>query len=88
MSINKGGGIFNKEYLTLENVSISDNNVVKSTQTIGGGIYSQTGSTLIMNNCTLSRNEVSATIPNGGTQVFGGAIFTARILQLTNCTFT
>ena len=67
-----GGGILNKGYLTLNNVTVKNNKCKKVNESStaatarGGGIYSASGSKLYIYGCTIRENEAQ-----GG----GGGIF-------------
>jgi len=75
---NDGGGIFNMGSLTLNNVTIEGNYCEKKTAGVsrtarGGGIYSGSGSTLIVNNCTVTHNEAKG--GGGGLYAEKAAVF-------------
>ena len=72
------GGIFNMGTLTLNNVTIEGNYCEKYSAGVsrtarGGGIYSGSGSTLIINNCTITHNEAKG--GGGGLFVEKAAVF-------------
>ena len=77
-----GGGIFNMGNLTLNNVTVEGNYCEKKSAGVsrtarGGGIYSGSGSKLIINNCTITHNEAK-----GG----GGGLFAekAAVFEMKN----
>ena len=72
------GGIYNMGSLTLNGVTIEDNYCEKKDAGVyrtarGGGIYSGIGSTLIINNCTITHNEAKG--GGGGLFVEKAAVF-------------
>ncbi len=72
-----GGGIYNTGSLQMGNTTISSNQAY-----FGGGIFTSTGSTLTMINCTLSNNAGRTSSPPGPV---GGGIYIYRgILNFTN----
>lgn len=92
-----GGGIVNRENLTLTNVVLSENSAK-----LGGGVFNDVAATVTISNSTLSANSgaVGGAINNAGTATIssstlsgnsaqsGGAIDNTAILTLTNCTLS
>jgi parallel beta-helix repeat protein len=73
--IGLGGGIFNNSDLTLTNCTLKDNTATNN----GGGIFSDSRSTLKVTNCTFSGNTAT---------IGGGGIFNSGNLTVTNSTLS
>jgi hypothetical protein len=72
------GGILNNGSLTLEDCVVRDNNVGAATNEFwkgGGGIYSGSGSTLVVRRCTI-RNNRTQLVDGGGLYAFFNAAVT------------
>ncbi|MBD0369759.1 MAG: DUF11 domain-containing protein [Pyrinomonadaceae bacterium] len=72
-----GGGIRNSGTLTLDKVTVADNNANGS---LGGGIYNDTGATLTITNSTIDGNTAQ-----GG---HGGGIYNLGTLTIRNSTLS
>jgi len=73
----RGGAIFNSENLTINSSSITENEV-RTANGHGGGIYSESGTTLIRDS-TISRNRAFGS---------GGGIYCGAVCDITNSTIS
>ncbi len=77
-----GNNVSRVFHLTSGTVSISSLTIANgNTSTAGGGIYTEPGNTLILNNCTLSHNVATNNGNGGGIAAYGTVL-------ATNCTFS
>lgn len=76
---NDAGGIYNKGNLVLNNVNVVHNGCMKGNQSAtnatarGGGVFSGSGSSLVINGGSIESNEAKG--GGGGVYVYDGAVF-------------
>lgn len=90
-SVGYGGGIglWHNSFLSISNSEISFNkNFLSGSATIGGGIWSGSSDSLLVDNCIISHNTVGSR--TSGTDSYGGAIGMETgngFVKITNSTF-